>query len=792
MKITRISTDQFAGIKDKSIALDSGINIIYGKNETGKSTLVNLISRTLFQKAKLDKRTDKDFIEKYFPTKVRGSDLYADFIEGKIELEYENNKYILAKEWGENSNILFDSPVGKIKNEDKITEELSKILQYGEGVYADILLSNQKNSDISLEKLLNGAEKTDAKQAIISSVTKAFAETGGISVNAIENAINAKISDMQGMHWDIANNKPMRKSGGGQWKNGLGAVLIAYYDLENKQNILTELESLENDVDKYAKAYTISVNKTKDAQREFDDFQMVAVKITTQRVNEEKLSRINSELQRLCKISLDMPNLKLNFQNAKRLKEEKENREILDIYIKAKSGYEQIEKLKAKIKDYIVPDEKDISQAKKAIREIEQQQNKLCGMNLNAVIKMLNNSNIQITSVRTGEELNLNDNSIAISEAVNITIPDVIEMQLAPLNVNVAEIKQTIEDKNKEIAGIFNKYNVKSIQELEQKLDEYKSIQNELVIAENTFNFILKGRNYNELKSQIEIITGFPRDMEEILLDIKSICGKADIADFIAEKNAVILSNEKEYGNETEIKAKIDKLKIEQEKIIQEIRENNVPEKYSSVLDAEAYLNKLKSNLEECMKTKEKIAADKIAAETKLDSKSEKNIADMRDEVEFAESEFNRKADLLRSWIHIKEVFEKEKEKIDKNPKVDIADKFIENLADISNHRISSDFECADKFDISIYSNNRIIDFQKLSEGSKETISLAFRLAVLDHLFPKGGGILVLDDPLSDMDNERANKACQLIKKSADRHQILFLTCHNEYNQLLNGNLIEL
>ena len=37
MKITNISCTQFAGVRDRSVSFTDGINVIYGKNESGKA-----------------------------------------------------------------------------------------------------------------------------------------------------------------------------------------------------------------------------------------------------------------------------------------------------------------------------------------------------------------------------------------------------------------------------------------------------------------------------------------------------------------------------------------------------------------------------------------------------------------------------------------------------------------------------------------------------------------------------------------------------------------------------------
>ena len=88
---------------------------------------------------------------------------------------------------------------------------------------------------------------------------------------------------------------------------------------------------------------------------------------------------------------------------------------------------------------------------------------------------------------------------------------------------------------------------------------------------------------------------------------------------------------------------------------------------------------------------------------------------------------------------------------------------------------------------MNIYSDNKLLDYGKLSESTKGTVSLAFRLAVLDHLFPESG-VIVFDDLFSDMDADRTAQSCELIKEYAQRHQVIFLTCKEKYLDSLSGN----
>ena len=57
MKIKKVECDQFAGVQDKTLEFGEGLNIVIGDNESGKSSMVDLIFQLLFNKVKLDDRS---------------------------------------------------------------------------------------------------------------------------------------------------------------------------------------------------------------------------------------------------------------------------------------------------------------------------------------------------------------------------------------------------------------------------------------------------------------------------------------------------------------------------------------------------------------------------------------------------------------------------------------------------------------------------------------------------------------------------------------------------------------
>ena len=800
MKIKNLSCKQFAGLRDSSVSFADGINVVYGKNESGKSTLVNLLSRTLFQEAKVKGNSTqvKEFRDLYYPAGRRGKTTANLYPDGKVSFETADGVYTLEKEWGDDeSRCRLTTPDDDlIKKEDDIKAIMKEVLRYGEGVYSDFLFSPQSNAAASLQALLGAQKKADnqadAKRELSETLTKAFAESDGVSISKIEEAIDAQIASLEGACWDVVSDRPKKRDKPGRWERGVGTVLGKFYACEDAQNALNKLHQLEDAAQKANAAFADAEEKARQARTAYEDFGKVERQLEDRVRWGHELERLRGEETKLADARRDWPVRIGLLEKAEQLYAENENRAILTRLQKAREIMGELEGIDKSDLDRPCPTKEDIAKAKEAQRKITKLENKLCGMNLSAAAEMLGGHGLTVTSLRTGETVCTDGGRFAITEAVKLVIPGVMELQLAPADVDAAAIEKEISVQKDIVDGILAAYQQESMDGLEMLAERIQQARSTEKSVDVRLKACLAGESLQELEARAAAIITPVRDEETIEADIRAMCGKENIAVFIGGEKATVDGYAKEYGSMEALAAAVDskaKEIRETETRIDEMPE--IPEGYLHVTEPGVYLEKLKQSAEDAAAKREDALKEKTATERDLDNYQGEMVGeDLLENCERAQREFEEQNVLLKHWLHIKDVFEEQKAQLRGNPMEDITKHFARYLGLISGGKVSPEFPQADKLDMNIYSGDRLVNYGQLSEGTKETVYLAFRLAVLDHLFPDGGGVIVLDDPLTDMDEERVEQSCTLIRDCAERHQVIFLTCREAYLPLLNGNVI--
>lgn len=149
MKINKIKINSYGKLKEKEINLENGINIIYGQNEAGKSTLINFILNSFYGISKNKKGKEISDFEKYKPW-------IGEEFSGKIEYELDNKeKFEIYRDFNKKNPKIFNQNMEEISKEFNIDKNKGNEFFYeqtkiDEELFLSTLAINQK--EIELEK----------------------------------------------------------------------------------------------------------------------------------------------------------------------------------------------------------------------------------------------------------------------------------------------------------------------------------------------------------------------------------------------------------------------------------------------------------------------------------------------------------------------------------------------------------------------------------------------------------------------------------------------------------------
>ena len=494
MKINKLKINSYGKLKNKEIEFKDNINIVYGKNESGKSTLLKFIQNTFYGISKNKKGKEYSDFDKYSPWA-------EEEFSGKLEYELDNNeKYEIYRDFKKKNPKIFNEKKEDISKEFNIdktkgNEFFTEQTKIDEDLFLSTILSNQQEvklekseQNILIQKIANlvgtGEDNVSYKRAIDRINRRQLDEIGTErSREKPLNILNRKIELLEEEKEELEKYKDLK-----------------YEIEENKNNLMEEISNCEN---------------------EFNFIQEIKKLNENEKIENEKI-KIKEEIK-----NNNLEKIKINKNEINKI--ENENKIILE---KNNKKIEELKNKKNKLKNKLI-----IIFILIIIINIIQ-----FILIKNNIIKYIFLLTVPTVLIFIINKLKNKNNKIKIEEKNNKKIEEEINLEKNKyLNENNL-LEKNEKELEKELNNLKNNYNLKINLEKEKiknkyinKLNNYKIIN--LINSENI--------NYEIEKMQKEI-NNRKIKLHELEIDKENIEPKLDNLSKIEEE--LVNSNEEKVN----------------------------------------------------------------------------------------------------------------------------------------------------------------------------------------------------------------------------------------------------
>lgn len=279
MEILNLKVNNFGKLSNKEIELKKGINIIYGENESGKSTLLKFIMGMFYGLSKnKNKKLISDY-EKYMPW--NGGEF-----SGKITYKLDNNqKYEVFREFKKKNPNIFNENLEDISKEFNIDKNLGNRFFYDQTkVDEELFLS----TIVSLQEEVKLDEK---EQNILVQKMSNLASTGedNISFQKIMNNLNKR--QMEEIGTARSQDRP------------INTVMKRMEEIENEKEYLSNFANKQYEIEEENQELDVQIKEQENKLELLKNLKQVQEKKELQKeklkINENVKREYNKKIQKL-------------------------------------------------------------------------------------------------------------------------------------------------------------------------------------------------------------------------------------------------------------------------------------------------------------------------------------------------------------------------------------------------------------------------------------------------------------------------------------------------------------
>lgn len=782
MRITRVRTFGWGGLEDGELVLASGLNFIQGPNEAGKSFTVQAILAGLFA----DATTESE----QFLTRFRRWGEDGDFLV-ELDLEDEGKTYTVTRDFGEKRNRL-RTPDGKTIRDKK---KIARIIERLTGLSS--VKAFTASACVRQEDLPAVCGEAALKRSLERQVAGSAIDIDGL-IKRLERD-SAEIlskSERKGRLADLRREAEALQRELSEKKTKLAALSSSKRKLATAESQLT-CEQLELETDEAAfSGYAKFVEARAQQKQATLDFEVSHEAVETFLATSKEMPKLDKEVKSLTK-------------RIKRLNDE----------ICGAKAYSHAEHLVEKISRQKASMEKDTRAAKKtelSIIEVQEQLKSIpdirskdfgAARKLEGEIKSLKKAlGSSLIEVRVEPE---NDSSFTLSAdgkpakrakakahgEAEVRFPETGTVKIRNLTGGTQSLSEQLKSAEESLAQLLDKYGAPSVTELEKLYAKRQSLQTRLRRLEDRMEWFMR------------------EDAPDVLKDVSEEYG-TELAQ--AEKDKKAYARYQLSQDEMNAKRKeLDALKDERS------------EKEAALNEAKGVLGYLNTNESKLVSKRDEASKRLAMANAALRdaqpfrcapneyAKLERRLSRRRQKVEdlskqvivlqaqIAAGDTIGQEDVaaVEEWLFQTrttiERFEHERsvlETIAENVRLAreaaieglttrVEERMGALLSSVTEARYSS-AKVDGNLEMAVFSPEKSSFIglgngdRSLSTGASDLMYVAARLALVEALDADSAVPLILDDTFANFDDERRDRAFEVLEAIAGERQVVYFSCH--------------
>ena len=738
MKIIRLDLISFGRFNNYTIEFGDKFNLIYGLNESGKTTISKFIEGVFygFVKPYLKRTVFTEDYEKYRPWN-------SENYEGSILVEKDNKRYVIYRNFKEKYFNIFNETTGN--NETDLDGFNQDNLSFpGEYFF-------KMPSDIFKSTVFSNLKELDAEDKNVSSIVDMLLNSSDSNNDSV--SFKKALDNLEKMKSNIGTKQSKAKP--------LGSLYQKKFDLED------EIKNINKD----KKEYEDSLNK-------LNEYKLRHEKLL---LNKEKLANLHKKND-IEKIE-DAKNYKMQIL--------KEKASLLDRVSKIKyiNDIDEDDVNNLEYQNKLLNDNRitfnELSKEKKLLsKDYYQLKAKLS--NYETIRDYIDEMNNLIEKLNGISKLKLKLSIIGI--IFTIIVAGMIymmgytkELVIAPVLFVLYYILVSISNKFKKLS--YNRQLNKIVQKVNQITNMRYKDYNEVI---NDFRYdsdMDKSIDYlNKLEGQLQDIDS---RLDSIINEDES--SKSKINNILSSsRNLKNIDVEDYRRKKIEYDQLIDRISDKDDQLqkisseydfsilLEDINSDSIKLEDNDIKDINLLNKEIDESIEENAKLFERTKI--LEKSVNLLLEKEERLADINENIQKYEDEITSielAMDLINRSIN----------KLHKNFIPRINKKVSEMMAYSTKYK--DRFRVDENLDVSIYDGVKFYEQKHLSSGTFDLLSVFIRISVLEELMGLDY-LMILDDCFVQLDDVRYKKCLDLLFKISNSNQIILFSCQNRDEQLLN------